>query len=68
MQTVLDEILHRYKNGEGFEKLPYLPVDYRQEGFIYEDVYTSVSHIIDENLIQECGQLLSDLANRLSAF
>ena len=68
MQTVLDEILHRYKNGDGFEKLPYLPVDYRQEGFIYEDVYTSVSHIIDENLIQECGQLLSDLANRLSAF
>ncbi|RXM38412.1 hypothetical protein BOQ62_17775 [Chryseobacterium sp. CH21] len=68
MQTLVDDILQRYKNGEGFEKLPYLPTDYRQEGFIYEDVYTTATHIIDKTLIQEYGQLLSDLSNRLSAF
>ncbi|MFN1215948.1 lantibiotic dehydratase [Chryseobacterium kwangjuense] len=68
IQNVLDYILSKYRNGEGFEKLPYIPVDYRQEGFIYEDTYTNQINTIDENTLNGLGQLLSDLCNRLSAF
>lgn len=68
IQNVLDYILNKYRNGEGFEKLPYIPVDYRQEGFIYEDTYTNQISTIDENTVNGLGQLLSDLCNRLSAF
>ncbi|NIF05098.1 hypothetical protein F3J23_06545 [Chryseobacterium sp. Tr-659] len=68
IQNVLDYILKKYRNGEGFEKLPYIPVDYRQEGFIYEDTYTDQPHTIDENTVYELGQRLSDLCIRISAF
>ncbi|KMQ64770.1 hypothetical protein ACM46_11080 [Chryseobacterium angstadtii] len=68
LQNMLDDILQRYKNGQGFEKLPYLPVDYRQEGFIYEDTFTDKVHQIEENTVHEMGQLLSELCNRLTAF
>ncbi|WP_345990022.1 lantibiotic dehydratase [Chryseobacterium sp. Chry.R1] len=68
IQSVLKNILERYRNGQGFEKLPYIPVDYRQEGFIYEDVYTNQIHKVNEGNTQEFAQLLSDLANHLTAF
>lgn len=68
IQNVLDYILNKYRNGEGFEKLPYIPVDYRQEGFIYEDTYTDQISTIDEDTVYGLGQLLSDLCNCLSAF
>ncbi|NML70072.1 hypothetical protein HHL23_09690 [Chryseobacterium sp. RP-3-3] len=68
IQNILDNILEKYRNGEGFEKLPYLPVDYRQEGFIYEDTYTDQIHKVNENTVNELGQLLSDLTNRLTVF
>lgn len=68
IQSVLENILERYRNGQGFEKLPYIPVDYRQEGLIYEDVYTNQTHKVNESTTQEFAQLLSDLADRLAAF
>ncbi|PIF46307.1 lantibiotic biosynthesis dehydratase-like protein [Chryseobacterium sp. 52] len=68
IQKILDQILERYRNGQGFEKLPYLPVDYRQEGFIYEDAYTDQINTVNESTVYELGQLLSDLTNRLAAF
>lgn len=68
MQNVMDDILDKYRNGQGFEKLPYLPVDYRREGFIYEDTFTNTTNQVDKSTIHEFGQLLSDLTNRLTAF
>ncbi|HCA09206.1 lantibiotic dehydratase [Chryseobacterium sp.] len=68
IKNVLDDILEKYRNGEGFEKLPYIPVDYRQEGFIYEDAYTDQINTINESIVNELGQLLSDLTSRLTAF
>lgn len=68
IKNVLDDILEKYRNGEGFERLPYIPVDYRQEGFIYEDAYTDQINTVDESTVIELGQLLSDLTSRLTAF
>lgn len=68
IKNILDHILEKYKNGEGFEKLPYIPVDYRQEGFIYEDAYTDQVHKVSESAVNELATHLSGLANRLSAF
>ncbi|ASK29766.1 hypothetical protein CEY12_06440 [Chryseobacterium sp. T16E-39] len=68
IKDLLENILAQYRNGEGFEKIPYIPVDYRQEGFIYEDTYTDQLHTAKENTINELGKLLSDLVNRLTAF
>ncbi|WP_223609297.1 lantibiotic dehydratase [Chryseobacterium sp. OSA05B] len=68
IKNVLEGILEKYRNGQGFEKLPYIPVDYRQEGFIYEDAYTDQINTVNESTVNELGQLLSDLSNRLTAF
>lgn len=68
INKVLDVILDKYRNGHGFEKLPYIPVDYRQEGFMYEDAYTDQINAVSENTVRELVQLLSDLTNGLASF
>lgn len=68
IKNILDLILEKYRNGHGFEKLPYLPVEYRQEGFIYEDTYTGQINPVSESTVRDLGQLLSDLTNGLTSF
>lgn len=66
IKVIREQIIEKYRNGHGFEKLPYIPFDYRQESIFYEDTFTQEERTLpaaDINLITE---KLNGLCTRLS--
>lgn len=68
IKALTEKIIEKYRNGEGFEKLPYVPFDYRQESIFYEDTFIKETAMLPLSDIRSITEKLNSLCGRLVGF